>query len=467
MKVFLVKPREITDSMAPPLGLGYLAANLAPNHHPYIIDCILRGTSPKKLGYLAAKEKPGIVGFTLHTFEKALVSKYLIEVRAACPEAVTVVGGPHPSALPHDPFHEYGDLLDFAFCGEAESGFSKLVDLVDEHEKSIPEENLESISGLVYRHNETGEIKINQRWCPSGETIGKPRWELLNPEKYPPCPPGAFFKKYPFAPISISRGCPNPCSFCAVSSITGRKIRYRPLDSVMDEMDELHSKYGIKEFHIVDDNFTSDRNYVLSFCERVIATLPDIAWTCPNGVRSDSLDDELLDLMKRSGCYSLSVGIEAADQQTLDSIGKNLDIKQIEKTVRKISSKGISVRAFFIFGFPGQTLAQMEKTIRFAKNLPLEMALFSLFHPFPGTPIYNKLEQEGKVGQIRQSAKTLAEVAYVPKGMTTGQLKRVQRKAFLAFFFRPKTLFGLVKNIKSPEHFIYLVKRMVRWFVSR
>lgn len=456
---------EVSDSMAPPLGLGYLAAALSEEHEVRVIDCILLRLSPAKLRRMAVIFRPDLVGFTLHTFERPLVREYLSDIRAVHPQIITLVGGPHPSADPSGPFSEYGELLDFAFVGEAEKGLRMLADVLQKQGKHPNLASVKKIPGLVYRQSK--KIKTNPRWTPKPDEIGMPRWELLSPQTYPPRPPGAFFRQFPTAPVSISRGCPATCTFCAVSSIMGRNIRYRPIHSVLEELILLHDRYGIREFHFVDDNFTYDRNYVLEFCATLSAKLPGINWTCPNGVRIDSLDDELLSSMKKSGCYSLSVGIEAGTQEVLDNIGKALRIDQIREKIEKIKKHGMSATGFFLFGLPGQTLLQMEKTIRFSLELPLDMALFSLFHPFPGTPEYSRLHSKGHAGRIRPEAKTLAEVAYVPEGQTAKQLKRIQRKAFLLFWLRPRILLNLLRELRTPAQFYYILGRMFRWFVTR
>lgn len=465
MKVLLVKPWGVSDTIAPLLGLGYLGAALTPAHEPQVLDCYLERISPRQFGEWIKPEKPAIVGFQLHTFEKPLVKNYLEATRKALPEAVTVVGGPHPTAAPEDVFNAYGPLLDFAIRCEAEKGILQLADLVSQFGRDVSTEKLKQVAGLVYKKGE--EIFQNPEWIAPAEQIGAPRWDLLTPDKYPQRPPGAFFQQFPTAPISISRGCPHPCTFCAANMIMGRKIRYRPVDSVISEIAMLHEEYGIREIYIMDDNFTVDRNYVLEFCRRLSGLDLGITWTCPNGVRLDTLDDELLSAMKKSGCYSLSVGIESGSRRVLNAIGKTLTLSTIEEKVALIKNHSLSVKGFFILGFPGETESEMEATLRLSRRLPLDIALFSMFHPFPGTKIYDDLVAQGLAGQIRSQANTLAEVAYVPQGMTAAQLKRKQRKAFILFWLRPRILLFFIHNIRSTKHLWFLTRRMLRWFVSK
>lgn len=462
MKLWLVKPMEVSDSMAPPLGLGYLAAALGKEHETTVIDCILLRLSPAGLARLAGVFRPDIIGLTLHSFERALVREYLLNIRSASPNTVTVLGGPHVSGDPAGTLLEYGRLVDFAFVGEAEKGFRMLVELLQDEDIGVNAKSLKKVPGLVYRGLKG--IQVNPRWMPKPKEIGMPRWDLLVPETYPRRPPGAFFRQFPTAPVSISRGCPSPCTFCAVGSVMGRKIRYRPIDSVMEELRLLHDRHGIREFHFVDDNFTHDRNYVLKFCDALASGLPGISWTCPNGVKIDSLDDELLSAMKISGCYALSVGIEAGNQEVLDKIGKAQKVDRVRHVIEKIKNHGMSARGFFLFGLPEQSSLQMEDTIRFSLELSLDMALFSLFHPFPGTLEYDRLKDKG---EIRNQAKTLAEVAYVPKGLSARQLKSLQRKAFLLFWLRPRILLNLVREIRTPTQFYYILGRMIRWLAAK
>ncbi len=152
--------------------------------------------------------------------------------------------------MPEDLFTRAGEGLDFSFVGEAEIGLPRLLGGLNHGRR-----NLSDIPGLVWREN--GRIRSNPpAFAEDLDALGMPAWDLIHPETYPESQHGAFYQKFPIAPILVTRGCPYPCTFCAGHVVSGRKIRRRSIDHVLDEIQYLYSKFGIREFHVVDDNFT-------------------------------------------------------------------------------------------------------------------------------------------------------------------------------------------------------------------
>ncbi len=163
-------------------------------------------------------------------------------------------------------------------------------------------------------------------------------------------PHGAFFKQYPVAPIITSRGCPFHCTFCGGHIISGRKIRQRSIKNVMSEIELLYRDYGVREIHIEDDNFTFRKDYVLEFCNHMRSKFPNLTWTCPNGVRIDTLDEEMVEAMRSSGCYALSIGIESGSDKILKLMKKSLNIQKIAEKIEMLKKFDIDINAFFIPG---------------------------------------------------------------------------------------------------------------------
>ena len=245
--------------------------------------------------------------------------------------------------------------------------------------------------------DESGNIVVNkQQHIENLDSLEMPAWNLMGLNSYPKIPPTLLFKKQPFAPISVTRGCPFSCTFCA-AHIHGRKIRSRSIDNVLMEIDLLYRDYGIREFYIVDDNFTADKAMVKKFCSEIINRKYDIAFCNPNGVRLDTLDMEMLTLMKKAGWYYLSVGIESGSQPVLDHMKKRINITLVREKVSIIRKAGLEVYGFFIVGYPTETLEDIKKTVNLALELDLIGANFSCFHPLPGTAIFEMLVQNGKI----------------------------------------------------------------------
>lgn len=459
MRVLLVKPSVVSDAVQPNLGLAYLAASLPAEHAVAILDGVLEPFSESDFERTLAERQPDLVGFQCLTSEVARVRALAGVAHRTRPGTVVVVGGPHPSAMDDGALDELGPDVDFAFRGEAEPGFPALVKALVSGDRSV--RRLSRVPGLVFRTRQ-GAIRQNQPRRTDLSCFPLPRWDLVRPERYPPSPNAAFLQRWPVAPIITSRGCPFDCAFCGASALAGRQVRYRPLQQVLDEIALLLAR-GVREIHLEDDNFTFDRDYARRFCEAVSRRFPGLSWACPNGARLESLDRELLALMRRSGCHSIGLGIESGSQRMLDRIGKRQSLEDVREAVERVHAAGIAAVGFFIIGLPGETRVEIEATIRLALELPLRRANFMLFTPFPGTRLWSELG-EPRPGTAPPS---FAEVGYVPAGFTAAELKAAQRRAFLRFYLRPAAAISLLADLRSPRHAYWILRRMLRWMIPR
>lgn len=463
MKILLVNPKLRLDNILPVLGLGYLANAIKDKHEVKILDCMKEDCAISDYaGYLAAF-KPDVVGVQCFTYDIFIVADYLKTTRHVLPDAITIIGGPHPTAMPEESMDFFGNALDYAFRSEAEEGLPELLKLIEDDKLSA--DNLSTVKNLIWR-NENRIITNPITYCADVSKLGMPAWELMQPDTYPKSPFSAFYKRFPVAPIITSRGCPYDCIYCQAGLMSGIQMRYRPISLVIEEINYLYRKFGVKEIQIVDDNFTLNRKYVMDFCNAIIKNNIDILWTCPNGVRLDTLNDEMIEAMKASGCYVISAGIESGSDRILSYVKKLETVSVIREKVAMIQKHGIDVIGFFILGFPTETVEEMKQTIRFSRDLRLLRAIFFLFHPLPGTELYTMLRHTGELGGINYDANSFAEVAYTPKGITRNRLKNIQRWAFLSFYLHPRQLANLVFSIRSYSHLRYVLKRIFRWLIT-
>lgn len=444
------------DEIIPPISLGYLAETVKDKHFVKIVDCLKEQINYDDVAKLS--KDFDAAGITLFTKDLSLCKKYLKALKSANKDIVTFVGGPHPSAVPKETLLFFDKLCDYVFVGESEVSFPKFVSYLEN--KDV---DLKDIEGLCYTKD--GEIIQNPSICPENIDNFKIAWELIPPDTYPQAPHGAFYKQYPFAPIITSRGCPFHCTFCGGHIISGYRIRQRSIVNVLDEIKLLYHTYGVKEIHIEDDNFTFNKNYVIEFCKNIKEMFPDLTWTCPNGVRIDTLDEEMLYAMKSAGCYALSLGIESGNDDTLKAMKKSLTIEKIKQKIEIIKKSNLDINAFFILGYPGETKKHIENTINFALSLPLKRASFANFQPLPGTIAYHELIDKGllKIDHWENFNPSLQATIWSPPGLTTKELSWYRRKALLKFYLRPHIIKDFVKGIKSFSHFIYILKRAIRW----
>ncbi|MFH1593066.1 MAG: radical SAM protein [Candidatus Omnitrophota bacterium] len=456
MKVLLVKPFNLSDHIQPSLGLGYLASSIRESDDVEIIDCIKERVRPIRFGKILDHKKPDVVGIQCYTYDMTAVKYMLRQCKRR--SITTVIGGPHPSAAPLESMDLFGKNLDYLFQGEAEIGFKKLLDRLS----GRCDIDYSEMPGLVWREGE--EVRINDKGFEFDlDSLGMPAWDLIKPEEYPEAQHGAFFKSFPIAPIIATRGCPFMCTFCAGNLIAGRTLRRRSPQNIIDEITMLYRDHGIREFHIVDDNFTLNRTFAKEFLMKLKRLNLDISWAVPNGVRMDTLDDEILELMKATGLYLISLGIESGSDRVLGLMKKGITTDKIRRSVSLIRKHNIEIAGFFILGFPGETINEINKTIKFALELDLIRANFFTYLPFPGTESFNELKKNGRLDEVSLKKFYFMNATFSPDGITKETLKNLQRKAFLRFFLRPGVLFRNLRQIKSIGHFKYLARRFGRW----
>jgi len=454
MKVLLVRPISSTYIISPPVGLGYLATALRKaGHHPEILDCVRSKFNFKDFEKFLKEKKPDAVGFQVWSCDVENVKKSLNIVKSVNSKIITVIGGAHPSGVGSESLADFKET-DFVFKGEGEVGLPLLIDSLNG--KNI---SLERIPGLIWR--EKGTVKSNQPvFIDDLDSFGLPAWDLIDPRTYPKAPHQGFMKAHPTAPIVTTRGCPYPCTFCATRTISGMKIRRRTIDNVIGEIKLLHHKYNVKEIHVEDDNFTMDKNFVKEFCRKLLDEKLDIFWYCSSGLRIDSLDEEILLLMKKSHCYTLTVAVESGSQRVLDLMKKNLKLDDVAKRISLMNKTGYKPTGLFMLGFPSETKEEMNETLKFAMSLNLKRAQFAIFHPMPGSEIFEKLKAEGKLKNIDWAKIKPSEIAYTSGEMSAKHLKRFQRKAFLKFHLRPRILYYQLQEIQSFGHLLFLLRRI-------
>lgn len=460
MRILLLKPYNLSDHIQPSLGLGYLAASVRNANDVKILDCIKERINLQRLEKIIRATKFDLIGMQCYTFDLRFVKDALRMIKDIDKGIVTVIGGPHPSAEPKESMEYFKDTLDFAFVGEAERGFKSLVDYLNGERRDIAE-----IPGLVWR--EEGSTKVNSAFCEEDlDALGMLAWDLIRPDTYPESQHGAFYKKFPIAPIMLTRGCPYECTFCAGKIISGRRLRKRSINNVINEIKMLYHEYGIREFHIVDDNFTMDKEYAKGFLNRLESLNLYISWAVPNGIRMENLDLEFLHQMRRTGLYLVSLGIESGSDRVLELMKKRLKVDKIRKTVKLINDSGLDVAGFFILGFPGENKSEIEKTIKLSLELSLIRANFFTYLPFPGTQSYLELKETGELSRVNWDKFYFSKAAYSPKGITQKELRWLQKKAFLMFYLRPRILLKNLLCIKSFRHFRFLLKRFANWVLK-
>jgi anaerobic magnesium-protoporphyrin IX monomethyl ester cyclase len=467
--ILLVKPQRSRSGIQtyPPIGMGFISSYLKKKGYSVrLIDCDLDGIAPDVFTQRVDISGYRIIGFQVFTMDMPKVKEYLSVIKQQNERVITIVGGPQ---IASDPIASisYLENGDYAVFGEGEISLARFLEAMNAGKLDDPS-TMKTIPNLLWKHK--GEYQLNAlEYADNLDEIGAPDWEEIEPMRYRAAVHGFFSKKLPTCPVIVTRGCPYRCKFCGGRKITGYRVRSRDPLNVIDEIKVLRDKYHVRQFQIIDDNFTGNRRNAMRFCQALIEEKMEMPWNCPNGIRLDTLDDELLDLMRKSGCYEVAVGIESGNQDVLDHMGKRVSLEQIREKVRLIDKHDINVVGFIIIGYPTETAQTVEQSRKLAIELPLLRVSLTRFAPFPGTPIADDLIRDGKLRKEDLDFRKLSYMSfsYIPEGFDERTLRRLFLKFFLTFYLRPGILLKNMRGIHSFRHLLMVVRKVINFVLER
>lgn len=364
--VYLISHEVVRCNAMPCVGLAYIAAYLQSKG----IDTEMFDTNYlRKNPYEILSNKiPGIVGITCESrnFEEAIKIAAFAKKRGH----ITVLGGLHVSLIEEQTL-DYQEV-DFAVTGDGEIPFYNLVRaLYDE------KNNFLDIPGLIFREN--GEIKVN------------PVARIENLDSFP-------YPDYRIAkidtienyPIITSRGCPYKCTYCTVGSISRGDWRFRSVENIVGEIKLALERYNIKKFTIIDENFSQKMDRVTDFCNSLIKEGINIKWSVMEGMRADKIDKNILNLLKKSGCNSITFGIETIENSELKNAFTDKKMLDINRAVKLSHEAGFEVGGYFIVGLPGSNFNTVMNSVDYAKE-NLDIAIFWMAIPYLNTPLYKQV----------------------------------------------------------------------------
>lgn len=464
MKILLAKPiieKSKRVHTVHPLSIAYLAAGLRKYNDVSILDCEKLGYGANDFANHITREKPELIGITVFSHNIDLVQKSVCIIRNHVPNTVIVLGGPHVNAKGPKVFREFPSI-DYAIRGEAEKSILILAHII----KNRNFKSCSKVPGLIYRDDDEIVKEVKNIFIDDISQFDPMPYDLLDIQSYfGGVPQGFFCQNKEHVSIITSRGCPYPCTFCACSVNNGKKVRYRKMKNVIEEIELLVTKYGVKEIHILDDNFTFSKEYALKLSEEIIQRRFHIDLALPNGIRLDKIDDELLSIMRQAGFYSISFGIESGSDETLQRIKKLEKTAFIRKQILLAKKHGFRVTGTFIIGFPWEKRKDVELTLQFAKSLPLDHAAFGNFTPLPATEITEDLIRSGELLEEYEVPYTWGEITYSPPGMKNDELKELQRKCVFNFYF-PRRIHLIIGNIRW-SNIMQFMRRLLLLFRNK
>ena len=457
MRVLLVNPPYTAEDrygkdlgkfgpLNEPLGLAYLAANLERGGHEVsILDAPALDLTSTGICKSIEAESYDLIGVTMLTPMYRRSIEVVRAIKKAFPKLPIVVGGPHPTILPEETLIENKEI-DFAVIGEGEIVFLNFVNALEKGEDT------EGIPGIAYRKNDSVVVNKPPEMIAHLDDLPIPARHLLPMHAYH-MTESRTQAEHAFT-VSVSRGCPFNCAFCC-RIIFGRKVRHHSVDRIIDEITTLVNDYGAKEINLEADTLTVNKHFINSLCEKIIASglSKKITWTCES--RIDTINKDMLKKMREAGCWEISYGVETGSQRLLDLIHKDISLEQIEKTFAITKRIGIDIRAFYMLGIPTETREESLKTIAFAKKLDARWSQFTVFTPFPGTELYDMVVKEGALKSHNwadyktHGGWTKGGLAYVPRGRSVEEMKKLQKQAYRAVYLRPRVFLRFLRDINS------------------
>lgn len=446
----------------PQVSLAQMAALLHPTYKVKVVDANAVRMGWPEFSKLIDRYQPKyyMTQVTAPTLENDIYGCFLAKARGA----KTIAFGTHVTPIPKESLRPYPSL-DFVLVGEPDLTIRDLMDhlegkfdqrspeilkLFNEHDPlykpSLNEDgtvDMHGIKGLAWRKGDEIVVNFPRPFIKDLNDMPIPMHELLPFKSY-----RMPLIKGPFTFIVTSRGCPAGCTYCIKHVSYQFSTRIRSPELIMEELWKL-KKMGLNNIHMYSDLFTVNRDQVIDLCKRMIDEKINIKWTCNS--RVDFVDEEMLQLMGKAGNRLISWGIESGNEQILKHAHKGAYPDKAERALKWAKKAGIMNWGYFIIGLPGETEETIRQTIDFAKKLPLDIALFHVAAPYPGTPFFFEVVENGwfrpgtRWEHVDMDRGTVLDYPNLP----AERLLYWQKRAFREWAFRPGPIFTYLKMLAS------------------
>ena len=399
--------------VTPPLGVSYVAAAIKQaGHDVSLIDAVggaIETFSKHERGVLhgmrieeiveAIPSDTKCIGLSIQfSYEWPIGRQLLRRIRQRFSNAFLIAGGEHVSAVPELCIESGG--LDAAVLGEGEFTACDLLAAYSRWGKN----GLNTIAGIVYR-NSDGEIVRTgqgQRALDLGQ-IPRPAWDLIPLEEYLSRGFGFGVNRGRSMPVLASRGCPYQCTFCSNPQMWTTKWLARDPDDLLDEISELQKRYQAENFDFYDLTAIVKRDWVLKFCQRILDRKLSFTWQLPSGTRSEAIDEEVSQMLYKTGCRNISYAPESGSDETLAIIKKKISKLKMLASIRGAVKSGMNVKANFILGFPHERYRHVVQTFAFIMRAAVvgthDISIW-IFVPYPGCELFDELRVKGEIGDL-------------------------------------------------------------------
>lgn len=436
-----------------PLTLALIAAVLRNSGFPVsLIDCTNDGVGFSRLKKIIENIRPDLI--VVNTATPSINSDLKVALVAGEVDAriKTVFLGIHVTALPNEVFEE-NPHVEYIVSGEPEYTIRDLAYALKEGRP------INEIKGLIHRVKD--EIVINEPrpFIEDLDDLPFPAWDLVKVDGY-----RLPITNRPFLLVLTGRGCNNSCRFCAAGTFYGKKPRTRTWHKIADEIKYARDRFGVNDFLFWAENGVADKQQLYEICRALISDVPGVKWVC-NG-RVDMIDEDLLRIMKKAGCWMIGYGIESGTQKILDLMNKNITISEIERAVELTKKYGIEVTAHVMAGYPGETREDILSTLQLLKRIDPEYMQAYCCVPFPGSLLYEEALRSGWLknrdwAEFEQSS-SIIDTPDLSARDVISLRKHIIRK----FNLNPRKIIQLLSRIRSLRDVIPVLLLGVRYFRS-
>ncbi|MCX5712313.1 MAG: radical SAM protein [Candidatus Omnitrophica bacterium] len=455
LKVLLQEPfvpREVTygkfakgaGSNTFSYGLACLASYIKDRGYGVsFLDPNLTGISETEYLEFLDHNRFDVIGIGSTTLQIDYALKCFRAIKSRTPGAITVLGGVHASIMPKETIMSTVDV-DYMILGEGEKPFSSLLDNLEKGDIAA----IKNIPGICYRSGSDVVYNIPaENGFLTPEELPTPLFDIFSMREY--VPQITFAKAFPSYTVLASRGCPFHCAFCNASATLGKKVRLRPVGSLLEEIRILKEKHGAKGIMFMDSTFTINKPWLEQFCRSYINSGLNLPWAANS--RADTIDKSLLKLMREAGCWNITFGIESANQKSLDLIHKGTTVGQNTSAIQMALEAGLNVYTSYIICLPNETESDVNNTIRYARRMGNHMAMFYLPVPFPKTRLYNICKEAGGLREDAvwsdYNAWDYSNPVYINPFLGKINMLRLYKKAYISFYSNPMVWYRNVKDI--------------------
>lgn len=331
--------------------------------------------------------------------------------------------------------------INYLIGGEIDTVIGDLVDCIAKNM-----DNLKDINSIFYRENGAFEKTRFDSWCDNLDDIPFPARELMKNELYPRPDTGE-----PMATIQVARGCPANCTYCLTPVISGKAVRKRSIDNIFAEIEECYYKFGIKNFFFKADTFTIDARWAGELCDRIINSdlYGKIEFTVNS--RAKPLGKELLEKLKKAGCFMFAIGFESGSDETLKKIKKGTTREDNLRAAKLIKESKLPMLAYFMIGFPWETRKDIQETLEFIFDVDPDFIEVHIAMPYFGTELYAQCEQYNTISSSAWGNDYFSPNTIGTQSVTVEEIQKLKNKYLLKFYLRPCYLLRRLRDcIKKP-----------------